>query len=90
RAVRLVHMPDDVVRALDPAYAQPDDRTGFADGFPVLVTVAASLAALNAQLARPVAMARFRPNLVIEGAHAFAEDAWRVLKIGELTLRVVK
>lgn len=90
RAVRLVHMPDDVVRPLDPAYAQADDRTGFADGFPVLVTVAASLAALNAQLARPVAMARFRPNLVIEGAHAFAEDAWRVLKIGGLTLRVVK
>jgi uncharacterized protein YcbX len=36
-------------------------------------------------------MARFRPNLVIAGAsQAFVEDGWRSLRIGDLTLRVVK
>ncbi|MFD2780939.1 MOSC domain-containing protein [Novosphingobium pokkalii] len=36
-------------------------------------------------------MARFRPNLVIAGAAAaFAEDGWQGLRIGGVTLRLVK
>lgn len=51
----------------------------FADGFPLLVASAASLDALNRRLhdanAAPVTMARFRPNLVIAGLGALADDA---------------
>lgn len=91
RAVQLVHMGADVVRPVDAAYGQPGDAVSFADGFPLLVTTCESLDALNAQLPAPIAMARFRPNLVIAGAAAaFAEDGWRVLRIGGLTLRLVK
>lgn len=35
-------------------------------------------------------MLRFRPNLVIEGAAPFAEDGWTRIRIGALTLRVLK
>ena len=91
RAVRLVHMPDTVVRAVEPRYANAGDRVGFADGFPLLVTTTASLDALNRELAQPVTMARFRANLVIAGAPAaWAEAGWQVLRIGAITLRLVK
>lgn len=91
RAVQLVHMGEDVVRPVDAAYGQPGDAVGFADGFPLLVTTCESLDALNTQLPAPIAMARFRPNLVIAGAAAaFAEDGWQGLRIGGVTLRLVK
>ena len=35
-------------------------------------------------------MDRFRANLVIDGAPAWAEDTWRRLRIGGLILRIVK
>ena len=35
-------------------------------------------------------MQRFRPNLVVSGCDAHAEDDWRRLRIGDVTLRVVK
>ena len=38
----------------------------------------------------PVPMARFRPNIVISGCDAFAEDNWQRLIIGKLSLRIVK
>lgn len=78
REARLVRFPESVVRPCDPAYAPPGSHTGFADGFPLLVTSEGSLAELNAALsavgAAPVPMGRFRPNLVLAGVPARAED----------------
>lgn len=87
---RLVFMPEDSVRPVDPDYALASDRVAFADGFPLLLISQASLDHLNERLSEPVPMARFRPNLVVEGCAPHAEDDWRRLRIGELTLRVVK
>lgn len=88
RPVRLVHMPDTVVRPVDPEFAHEGDQVSFADGFPLLVTVVESLDALNRELAQPITMDRFRPNLVIAGAAPFAEDAWATLRIGPVTVRM--
>ena len=56
-----------------------DAENGFADGYPLLVTSVAGLAELNRRLAAsghaPVTMARFRPNLVLDGLDAHGEDA---------------
>ncbi len=83
RACRLVHMGDPAAaRPVDPAYGQPADRVSFADGFPLLGMNRASLDDLNARLAQPVPMARFRPNLVVSGAAPWAEDRWRLLRVG--------
>lgn len=87
---RLVCLPDDVFRPVDPAYADPADQVGFADGFPFLLISQASLDDLNARLEHPVPMLRFRPNLVVEGCEPYAEDNWRRIRIGELDFRVAK
>jgi uncharacterized protein YcbX len=89
RPLRLLRFDDRHRRRLDVRYA-PDHTTRFADGYPVLVLSQASLDALNARLALPVPMDRFRPNLVVDGTAPFAEDAWRDFSVGDATLRNVK
>ncbi len=98
--------PAQIVR-FDPEQQRLSDRrwTGevaaenqFADGFPLLVVSAASLAELNRRLGErgqpEVGMARFRPNLVIDGVEAFDEDHVDELAFdspdGPVRLRLVK
>ena len=89
--VRLVFMPDASRRAVDSEYAvQADDIVSFADGYPLLLASAASLADLNARLDAPLPMNRFRPNLVVEGAAPWAEDTWRRIRIGDVIFQSVK
>ena len=88
---RLVHLADPRGRKLGAAYAMHGDEVvSFADAFPVLLASEMSLASLNARLGTPVPMSRFRPNLVIAGALAWAEDTWRRVRIGEVVFRVGK
>jgi uncharacterized protein YcbX len=86
----LVYMPDDERRAVNPERARPGDIVGFADGYPFLLISEASLAALNARLAAPITMQRFRPNIVVSGCEPFAEDGWARLAVGALGFRGVK
>ncbi|MEV4233057.1 MOSC N-terminal beta barrel domain-containing protein [Streptomyces bobili] len=96
--VRLLHMDDPASRRpVDPDYGRPGETVTFADGYPLLVTSAASLDALNSLIARgghaaegPLPMNRFRPNLVVGGTQAWAEDGWSHLTIGEVAFRVAK
>jgi hypothetical protein len=90
RACRLVHVPERLARQVDTAYARPGDRTAFSDGFPLLLIGQASLDDLSTRVGRPLEMLRFRPNLVIEGSAAYAEDGWKRIRIGELEFEVVK
>lgn len=88
--VALVFMPDEVLRPVNPKYARADDVVGFADGFPLLLASASSLDDLNARMAAPLPMDRFRPNIVVQGAAPWAEDTWRRVRVGDLTIRVAK
>lgn len=90
RPCRLVRFPDDAPRAVDSQYGRPGDETAFSDGFPLLLIGQGSLDDLNARLAIPLPMRRFRPNVVVRGAPPFAEDDWRQVRIGGLGCRVVK
>lgn len=89
-AVRLVRMPDEALRPVDPDYGKPGDRVSYADGFPLLLVSEASLAALNERLDAPVEMRRFRPNLVISGVGPHAEDTFECFRIGDVGFRAVK
>lgn len=90
-AVRLVRVGAATERHASAEYAGPTPApVGFADGFPILVTNAASLEDLNAKLPQAIPMRRFRPNLVLEGLTAFAEDGIDRLRIGQVVLRLVK
>jgi uncharacterized protein YcbX len=84
-------------RPVDPDFAKDGESVSFADGFPLLVTTRASLAALNSLIARgdrpgegPLPMNRFRPNVVLDGTAPWAEDGWRRITVGEVSFRVAK
>ena len=91
---RLVRIAESFVRPVDPDYAPRPSQTGFADAFPLLVVSEASLEELNRRLkerlASPVPMSRFRPNVVLTGGAPFAEDGWKSIRIGDVTLDLVK
>jgi uncharacterized protein len=87
---RLVRMPDDEVRRVDPTYASPEDQVGFADGFSFLLTSRASLDELNRRLPTPLPMNRFRPNVVVDGVVPFEEDGWKRIRIDGITFTVAK
>lgn len=88
--VRLVHADAAMRRALDPAYAQTGDETGFADGFPLLLLSAAAAAELSDRAGQFIDARRFRPNLLIAGVPAHVEDRWRRIRIGTVVFDVVK
>src|SRR5512140_64354 len=88
-SVRLVHIADGYQRKVNAQYAvNKDDHTGFADGYPILLTSDEALQDLNARLETPVPMNRFRPNLVVRGCAPFAEDTWNRIKVGNVELAV--
>jgi uncharacterized protein YcbX len=89
-----------VVRATAATQRQPAPRwrgelaapVSFADGFPLLVCNAASLEDLAARLPQPAAlpMDRFRPNVVLEGIAAWAEDQVQGMQTDRVALRLAK
>jgi uncharacterized protein YcbX len=89
-ALRLVYFPDTALRGVEPGYAPSSQLIAFSDGYPLLLITESALDELNARLSAPVRMDRFRPNLVIRGAAAHAEDGWSRLRIGEAELQLVK
>ncbi len=87
---RLVRIGAAYTRPVDPTYAPQPAQVSFADGYPLLVISEASLADLNTRLAEPLPMDRFRPNLVVSGCEAYAEDGWQTVQVGTVTFHGVK
>ena len=83
-------------RSANPEWTQATAPIGFSDGYPILLISEASLEGLNQAIgqrdpmAAPMGMKRFRPNLVVRGCEAFAEDDWVRIRIGEVGLDIVK
>jgi len=76
---RLVRFDPEQRRLSSPKWTgEIEALNALADGFPLLVAGSASLADLNLRLAArgvaPVAMQRFRPNLVLDGLQPYDED----------------
>ena len=102
RPVTLLWLDDPRLRPVSPAKGgQPGEYLSLADVGPVLLTSQASLAQLDRWSAdraaaggepapRPLTMARFRPNVVIDGDRPFAEDGWTELRIGQVRFRQVQ
>ena len=87
---RLVHKPEDDPRLVDSSFAESGDQVSFADGFAFLLISEASLEDLNSRLEDPLPMNRFRPNFVVRGCGPYAEDGWRLLRIGSVPFRVAE
>lgn len=64
------------------------EKVAFADGCPYLLISENSLKEVNRHCAKfECIMQRFRPNIVVTGCEAFAEDGWKDLKIGPTGFR---
>jgi uncharacterized protein YcbX len=99
KGLRLVRFDPEHKRLSDAKWAgNVAAENAFADAFPLLVANTASLADLNTRLAArgtaPVAMERFRPNLVLDGLQAWDEDHIDEITIttdeGPVRLKLVK
>ncbi|MGL6070123.1 MOSC domain-containing protein [Craterilacuibacter sp.] len=86
RPCRLLWLGEQSGRTL----ADNGQALSFADGYPYLLLNQASLDALNLELAEPVSLRHFRPNLVIDGFTPWAEDGWRTIRIGEVVFDIAK
>lgn len=65
-------------------YSQREKTISMADSRPLLLVNTKSLEDLNSKLQEPVAMDRFRPNIVFAGTEAYEEDRWQRIQIGEV------
>ncbi|WP_435234720.1 YcbX family protein [Psychromonas sp. PT13] len=65
-------------------------NVSFADGYPLLLVSQSALDELNQRSPKTHTMAQFRPNIVVAGTKAFAEDGWKRIKIGEVEFEIVK
>ena len=94
---QLVYMPDDTRRSVTERFDRGGDIVSFADGYPLTVIGEESLADLNRRIMEadesirtPLPMNRFRPNLVVSGSEAFAEDDWAKIRVGDSVFRATK
>lgn len=87
---QLIYMTDESLRPLEEGYRKEGEIVSFADGYPYLVLGQASMDDLNARLASPVSINRFRANLIFTGGTPFEEDTWKYFTIGTLTFRGTK
>ncbi len=84
-------MPGETPRKVNYFYAvHKDDEVSFADAYPFLLIGVNSLADLNSRLEKKIPMNRFRPNFVVSGTEAFAEDNWKKIRIGSTIFHLVK
>lgn len=86
---RLVFMPDETRRVVDPDYAK-NKIVSFADGYPFLIAGKESLNEVNRRMEIPLPLNRFRANFTFSGGKPFDEDNWNHIKIGDVKFNVVK
>ncbi len=92
--LRLVRFDDAITRPVSMKFTDQPSQTGFADGYPLLIANESSLHDLNRRLeargTTSIPMNRFRPNIVVSGARAWAEDDWTWISINGIRFEVPK
>lgn len=87
--LRLVRFCPDVQRQTDPSFGQGE--TGFADGFPILLTTEASIQDLAARVdSVKIGIDRFRTNLHVSGCRPWEEDEMPSVEFRGVRLLLVK
>jgi len=88
--VKLVKMPENEQRLVDPKYASDKEIVSFADGYPCLIIGQSSLNLLNQKLDNSIRMDRFRPNFVFTGGEAHIEDRFQNFSLSGIHFTAVK
>jgi uncharacterized protein YcbX len=88
---RLVYMPDESVRLVEPELAiARGDHVSFADGYPILMFDEASVALITEKAGEEIPENRFRGNIIFKGGHAHIEDEISVFEINGDTYHGIK
>ena len=87
KSVKLVRFSDSFKRQ---SQERPESGLRFHDAQPLLVISKASLLDLEKQAGVTLSMSRFRPNIVIDGVPAYAEDTQASFKLGNVEFVAVK
>lgn len=91
RTCRLVRFDPQQERSINPMYRGDSIGTvGFADGYPFHIASEASRIDLERRAGVGVPMARFRPNIVVEGGTAYDEEQWHRIRIGDVVIALTK
>ncbi|KAI5779446.1 MOSC domain-containing protein [Peziza echinospora] len=98
-ALALLRIPPSRPRMVYKCAPKPEEigyqpQTGFADSYPLHIINLASVRDLNSRLdqgpgGKPIpelSVRRFRANIIVEGPPAYAEDDWKVIKVGGNTI----
>lgn len=99
--LRLIWCDDPTRRTFDRDWARPGDHAPYTDSCPLTLASLSSLRQLNDWITagalergeaspEPLPIERFRPNVVVDGFDAFAEDDWSEITIGEVAFRKPK
>jgi uncharacterized protein len=70
--------------------AEREVPTLFSDGYPMLVLSRASIGDLASRVGHDLPVQRFRPNILLDGVPAYAEDAAAELAMGEVRIALTK
>lgn len=90
-ACRIVFLPLPWSRTVDPALGSRKASLALQDELPLHIVTTASLEDLSRRVREGVSVETLSPNLVVDdGGEAYADDAWRRIKVGEVELEVVK
>lgn len=87
---KLVYLPEEAPRRVDPDYVRAEQHVSFADAYPYLIVGESTLADLNEKLEEKITMQRFRPNLVFSGGKPYEEYQWTDIAIGKGLMQCIK
>lgn len=90
RDLKLVYMPENVKRPMNPEWSLGEEHVSFADECPILMVGEASVDDINSKVEENLEIIRFRPNIVISGGDPYEEFCWKDIKIGEYKFRGLK
>jgi uncharacterized protein YcbX len=87
RACRLVRSSGTFSRQDHPAAAHMflPRQQRYPDAGPIHIIAQSSLEDLSVRTGVELAPTRFRPNILIDGAPAYAEDSWRRIRVGDVS-----
>ena len=90
KPLQLVYLADETARQVNPKFATPSDYVSFADGYPISIASESSWQDLRHRTGIDLSMRRFRINITVTGADAWAEDQWKLIQIGAVKFRIAK
>uniref|UniRef100_A0ACB8GAM1 Uncharacterized protein n=1 Tax=Sphaerodactylus townsendi TaxID=933632 RepID=A0ACB8GAM1_9SAUR len=65
------------------------DEVPYSDAGPLLVISEASMEDLNTRMEKKIDIHHFRPSITVSGCHAYEEDAWDKIIIGDVEMKQV-